>query len=71
MKRNNKFYYGSKNDEIIDEEWDIAEKTGKPQTWWVYPNYKFEPHTRFVKCYTPALAEVVRKRTGWKIEPFI
>lgn len=65
MKHNNKFYYGRKDDKIVDEEWDIAEKTGKPQTWWVYPDYKYEPYKN-----TPALAEVVRKRTGWKIEPF-
>ncbi len=58
------------NKPFYDEEWDIAEKTGTKQTWWVYPNYKYEPDKRFLRCYTPALAEVVRKRTGYKIEPF-
>ena len=57
-------------DDFFDEEWDTAEKTGTKQTWWVYPNYKYEPYKRFLRCYTPALAEVVRKRTGYKIEPF-
>lgn len=28
-------------DDFFDEEWDIAEKTGTKQTWWVYPNYKY------------------------------
>lgn len=57
-------------DDFFDEEWDTAEKTGTKQTWWVYPNYKYEPYKRFLRCYTPALVEVVRKRTGYKIEPF-
>jgi len=61
----------------IDEEWDLAEKTGKRQTWWVYPDYQHEPYKRFVKSYTPALAELVRKRNqallhlGYRIEPFL
>ena len=57
------------------KEWEIAEKTGKPQTYWVYPNRKFEPEKRFVKSYTPALAKLVAKRNnwreGWDIVPFV
>lgn len=63
--------------EIIDKEWDLAEKTGKRVSWWVYPDYQREPYKRFVKSYTPALAELVRKRhqsllySGYRIEPFL
>lgn len=48
-----------------DPEWDNAAKTGLVKTWWVYTG-----NGKFVKCYTEALAEVVRKRTGWTIIPF-
>ena len=48
-----------------DPEWDNAAKTGPVKTWWVYTG-----NGKFVKCYTEALAEVVRKRTGWTIIPF-
>lgn len=48
-----------------DPEWDNAAKTGPVKTWWVYTS-----NGKFVKCYTEALAEVVRKRTGWTIIPF-
>ena len=48
-----------------DLEWENAEKEGPVKTWWViYGDCKF------IKCYTEALAEVVRKRTGWIIIPF-
>ena len=63
-------YYDPKTRRFVDLEWENAEKIGKRQTWWVYPNYRFEPEKRFVKSYTPALADLVRKRTGYKIEPF-
>ena len=50
---------------VPDPEWDNAAKTGPVKTWWVYTG-----NGKFVKCYTEALAEVVRKRTGWTIIPF-
>lgn len=64
------YYYNPKTNKVVDEEWEIAEKTGTRQSWWVYTNYPFEPYKRFIKSYTPALAELVKKRTGYKIEPF-
>lgn len=51
---------------FLDTEWDTAAKTGSVKTWWVYTGTG-----KFIKCYTEALAEVVRKRTGWTIVPFI
>ena len=50
---------------FIDKEWKEAERTGPIRTWWVYKG-----SGKFIKCYTEALAEVVRKRTGWIIIPF-
>ena len=50
---------------FLDSEWDNAAKTGPIKTWYVYTGTG-----KFIKCYTEALAEVVRKRTGWTIVPF-
>lgn len=47
-----------------DPEWDKASVTGRKEYWWVYTN---RGNARFIKCYTPALAKLVAKRTGWKI----
>ena len=61
--------------ERYDKEWEEAAKTGKPQTYWIYPDRIHEPEVRFVRSYTPALAAVVAKRwkglnAGWDIESF-
>ena len=55
--------------EHVDEEWDTAMRTGKRQSYWYYPYPMCCPQMRFVKSYTPMLAEVVRKRTGGKVIP--
>lgn len=53
-------------EEFYDPEWDFCERfCGKPKTWWVYTGYG-----KFIKMYSPALADCVRERTGWIIEPF-
>lgn len=47
-------------------EWDFRERfCGRPKTWWVYTGYG-----KFIKMYSPALADYVSKCTGWIIEPF-
>ena len=51
---------------IYSPEWDFRERfCGKPKTWWVYTGYG-----KFIKMYSPALADYVSKCTGWIIEPF-
>lgn len=48
-----------------DIEWDKASTDGKEIYWWVYKG-KGE---KIIKKYTPALAALVSKRTGWIIKP--
>ena len=52
-----------------DPEWKKAEETGERTTYWIYTD-NYHTEIRYLRCYTPALAEVVHKRTGWKIVPF-
>ena len=49
-----------------DLEWGRAAADGKETYWWVYRDPKVG---RVIKKYTPALAALVRRRTGWRIEP--
>lgn len=51
-----------------DPEWDKAATDGDEMYWWVYTD-KRRKNIKYVKRYTPALAKLVAKRTGWKIEP--
>lgn len=51
-----------------DPEWDKAAAEGKETYWWVYRDPK-KGLERVVKRYTPALAALASKRTGWRIEP--
>lgn len=53
-----------------DKEWDIAVKTGTRETYWIYPNYGWEPDKRFLRCYTPATAKLMASRNCWRVEPF-
>lgn len=50
-----------------DPEWDKAASDGKETYWFVYKNPRRKE--RIIKKYTPSLAKLVSKRTGWKIEP--
>lgn len=48
-----------------DIEWDKASTDGKETYWWIEKG----KGKRIIKKYTPALAALVSKRTGWIIKP--
>ena len=53
---------------MTDIEWDNAEKAnGKPKYYKCSYKTYGGVHV-FIKLYKPSLAELVKKRTGWKME---
>ena len=57
-------HYNNRIERYYDPEWEKAEKADeRPVYWWVSDCFG----KRYVKKYKPSLADLVAKRTGWKM----
>jgi len=61
-------YYNRRRVPLQDQEWEEAERSNqKPQYYWC----SMFNGGKCVRCYKPQVAEVVKKRTGWKMTQII
>lgn len=66
MTTKSKLYYTSSGFEIIDNEWNEAEKADEKEEYYIMPMR----HGKCIKKYKPSVAALVSKRTGLKLEKF-
>lgn len=60
-----KVYYTLSGIEIIDNEWDEAEKADEKEEYYIMHMYN---GGKCIKKYKPSIAVLVSKRTGLKLE---